>query len=73
MTIFRNFWGSTKAVRQLSDTICIENGLSIVENPKPHGKSYNKSIIVPLLISTVTMLSLQTANTRNVCLRPGLA
>src|SRR5699024_4278694 len=25
-----------------SDTICIENGLSIVENPKPHGKSYNK-------------------------------
>ncbi len=39
---FRNFWGSTKAVRQLSDTICIENGLSVVENPKPHGKSYNK-------------------------------
>ena len=39
---FRNFWGSTKAVRRLSDTICIEKGLSIVENPKPHGKSYNK-------------------------------
>ena len=39
---FRNFWGSTKAVRQLSDTICVENGLSIVENPKPHGKSYNR-------------------------------
>lgn len=39
---FRNFWGSTRAVRQLSDTICIENGLSIVENPRPHGKSYNK-------------------------------
>ena len=38
----RNFWGSTKAVRRLSDTICIENELSIVENPKPHGKSYNK-------------------------------
>ena len=34
---FRNFWGSTRAVRRLSDTICIENGLSIVENPKPHG------------------------------------
>ena len=29
-------------VRRLSDTICIENGYSIVENPKPHGKSYNK-------------------------------
>ena len=44
---FRNFWGSTKpgrhkAVRQFRDTIYIENGLSIVENPKPHGKSYNK-------------------------------
>lgn len=39
---FRNFWGSTKAVRRLSDTICIENGLSVIENPKPHGKSYNK-------------------------------
>ncbi len=37
---FRNFWGSTKAVRVLSDTICVEHGLSIVENPKPHGKSY---------------------------------
>ena len=39
---FRNFWGSTRAVRRLSDTICIENGLSIVENPKPHGKSYDQ-------------------------------
>lgn len=39
---FCNFWGSTRAVRRLSDTICIENGLSIVEDPKPHGKSYNK-------------------------------
>lgn len=39
---FRNFWGSTRAVRRLNDTICIENGYSIVENPKRHGKSYNK-------------------------------
>ena len=39
---FRNFWDSTRAVRRLNDTICIENGYSIVENPKPHGKSYNK-------------------------------
>ena len=39
---FRNFWGSTRAVRRLSDTICVEAGLSIVENPKPHGKSYDK-------------------------------
>lgn len=39
---FRNFWGSTKAVRRLSDTICIENGYSIVENPKGKGKTYDK-------------------------------
>ena len=29
-------------MRRLNDTICIENGYSIVENPKRHGKSYNK-------------------------------
>ena len=34
--------GSSRAVRRLNDTICIENGYSIVENPKRHGKSYNK-------------------------------
>ena len=39
---FRNFWDSSKALRRLNDTICIENGYSIVEAPKPHGKSYNK-------------------------------
>ena len=39
---FRNFWGSTKALRRLNDTLCIENGFSIVENPKRHGNSYNK-------------------------------
>lgn len=39
---FRNFWGSAKALRRLSDTICIENGYSIVENPRRRGLSYNK-------------------------------
>lgn len=39
---FRNFWNSTRAVRRLNDTLCVENGLSIVENPNRHGKSYNK-------------------------------
>ena len=39
---FRNFWGSTKALRRLNDTLCIENGYSIVESPRRHGKSYNK-------------------------------
>ena len=39
---FRNFWGSTEAVRNLSDLICMEHRLSVIENPMPHGKSYNK-------------------------------
>ena len=39
---FRNFWGSTKALHRLSDTICIENGYSIVADPKQHGQAYNK-------------------------------
>ena len=39
---FKNFWGSTKAIRRLNDTICVENGYSIVENPRKHGQSYNK-------------------------------
>lgn len=39
---FRDFKRSGQALRSLNDTICIENGYSIIENPKPHGKSYNK-------------------------------
>ena len=39
---FHNFWGSSKAIRRLSDTLCIQNGLSIIEQPKGRGKSYNK-------------------------------
>lgn len=39
---FRNFWGSTMAVRRLSDLICVEHRMSVIENPKPHGVSYNK-------------------------------
>ena len=35
---FRNFWGSSFALRRLSDRLCLENGLSIVENPKPRSK-----------------------------------
>ena len=37
---FRNFWGSSKAVRKLSDILCLENGLSVIENPKPSRGSY---------------------------------
>ena len=39
---FRNFWGSTRAVRRLNDTICVENGYSIVDDPKGKGQTYNK-------------------------------
>ena len=31
---YRDFLGSGRALRKLSDTICLENGLSIVEHPK---------------------------------------
>ena len=39
---FRNFFNSTRALHKLSDTICIENGYSIVADPKRHGQAYNK-------------------------------
>ncbi len=38
---FRDFWGKDKAVRMLSDIICYKHKLSVIINPKPHGKSYN--------------------------------
>ncbi len=48
-----------------SVTVLIKLLMSVMDVRKP-------SIIVPLLTSTVTMLSLQTANTRSVCLHPEL-
>ena len=39
---FRDFKRSAQAVRRLNDIICIQNGYSIVENPKGKGKSYDK-------------------------------
>ena len=39
---FRNFWYSTDAVRKLSDIICIEHGLSVIEKPGRKGLSYDK-------------------------------
>ncbi len=40
---FRDFLGSGKAVGRLSDTICIENGYSVIAEPKKYqGLSYNK-------------------------------
>ena len=37
---FRNFWGSSFAIRRISDTLCLENGLSVIENPKPSRGCY---------------------------------
>ena len=39
---FRNFMGSTNAVRRLSDTICMEHRLSVILNPKPSRGHYGK-------------------------------
>ena len=38
---FRNFWGSSKAVRKISDILCLQNGLSVIENAKPSRGSYS--------------------------------
>ncbi len=37
---FNNFWGSSFAVRKISDILCLENGLSVIKNPKPSRGSY---------------------------------
>ena len=39
---FRDFYRSGQAVRELSDLICMEHRLSVIENPQPRGDSYNK-------------------------------
>jgi len=58
---FRNFWGSTKAVRRLSDMLCVENGLSIVENPKPRecttdsGRARTKSLLTAINCARLSM------------------
>jgi len=39
---FRDFLGSGKAVARLSDTICLEHKLSVIENPNLGNHSYNK-------------------------------
>ncbi len=39
---FRDFRGSGRALARINDTLCIENGYSVVEASKHSGKSYNK-------------------------------
>ena len=42
MSKFRNFLGSGRAVARLSDQICMEHKLSVIEKPQHTGVSYNK-------------------------------
>lgn len=39
---FRDFLGSGRALRRLSDRVCIEHGLSVIVNPKLHSKGQFK-------------------------------
>ena len=39
---FRNFLGSSEAIRKISDKLCLENGLSIIEAPKQEASHYGK-------------------------------
>ena len=39
---FKDFFLSAKAVRKISDRLCLENGLSVIENPKRGRKDYGK-------------------------------
>ena len=37
---FRNFWGSSFAIRRISDILCLENGLSVIKDPQPSKGNY---------------------------------
>ncbi len=37
---FRNFWRSSFAIRKISDMLCLENGLSVIAEPRPSRGSY---------------------------------
>ena len=37
---FKNFNNSSRAIRRISDQICLEHGLSVIENPKPSRGHY---------------------------------
>ena len=39
---FRDFLGSGRALGRLSDTLCVENGLSIIEKPQHTTLTYDK-------------------------------
>lgn len=35
---YRDFWRSARALQRLSDRVCLENDLSVIQNPKLHSK-----------------------------------
>lgn len=39
---FRNFWNSSFAIRKISDILCLDNGLSVIDKPKQSRGSYGK-------------------------------
>jgi hypothetical protein len=40
---FKDFWRSGMALQKVSDLLCLENGLSVIENPEPSkGRNYHK-------------------------------
>lgn len=39
---FKNFWNSSFAIRKISDRLCLEHGLSVIENPKPSRGHYGQ-------------------------------
>ena len=43
---FRDFIGSGRAVRRLSDRICLENDLTVITDPKLHSKNTNFALLV---------------------------
>jgi len=38
---FKNFFWSSMAIRRISDLLCAEHGLSVIENPKPSKEGYD--------------------------------
>ena len=39
---FRNFWGSSFALRKVNDIICLEHNLSVIKDPKRGNHTYGK-------------------------------
>jgi hypothetical protein len=61
---FKNFWHSNRAIRRISDLLCAEHGLSVIENPKPSpGRDYGTWLgdKKPLSFQAKTRLAIDAA------------